>query len=492
MIKVYIHGRPAGQDFFPTLQDTDYNKSYLKLFLDDSIGSSESATLIIDKFNGNSYYTYLHRRNFSEKGGRGNSYLAITICLEKAESRNVYTIYELLEYVYNNLNNKVIAQSGNGEKFIIDNFTAANDILNQAINVVVSNYNSKLSKYEAVLDDRDLRIDTRTFPITTYSLNEVDSNIFKEDTQNKRVIVSKDYLPKHKTLETQNNKLAERISSLEKMLNSIGQEADKNKREIVQKYSSELSKRDSDISKLNNCVKDLQSENEKLKKQLANVPLFNEWKELKPKIDSFVNSWSNQQNSTSQNIQTFKPTDTLIKWINTILLLSIIVLLFIFRSSSYNQEQSVAVDTTENVVVTEEIIPSSEENIAESLPEFKINVIGYNGQGDLKPKMEYELKLDGNDQNCQFEIIEGSEYAEIKENKLVTKNSSGSIVIGGKGDGFTVIKRALNISVSTTKKAIKVDEKNKKESTPKDETPKDATSADKSNENPKPENQGRV
>ena len=79
---------------------------------------------------------------------------------------------------------------------------------------------------------------------------------------------------------------------------------------------------------------------------------------------------------------------------------------------------------------------------------YTINIGGYNRKGGLKPQMQYTLNLmndGGVEKNCEFYLEEAPSGTKIEGNKLITGSEGGNIVICGKGDGFNVEPRTLNV-----------------------------------------------
>lgn len=78
---------------------------------------------------------------------------------------------------------------------------------------------------------------------------------------------------------------------------------------------------------------------------------------------------------------------------------------------------------------------------------YTINIAGYNGRGTLKPQMKYTLNLNGVGYSCEFYLKAAPAGTVIEGNKLITGSVGGTIVICGKGDGFNVEPRTLEVEV---------------------------------------------
>lgn len=216
MVKVYIHGRPQGQDIWSVVPVTN-DKFYLNPFLDSKIGETMDSVLQIDVWQNNSYYSYIHRKNILEKGNRAGAYFAITICFEKQLCTQVALLYNLLDSAYKQLCvNNLVEVIGEHERFLISQFSEKENVLNQISTVILQNINKYIL---STLKPVSTNIDTTKTQHKSYANVDVDSPQFFSDCTSNRVlvspsIVSKDKLPlelkqKISIIETEKSKLAE-------------------------------------------------------------------------------------------------------------------------------------------------------------------------------------------------------------------------------------------------------------------------------------------
>ena len=466
MIKVYFHGRPAGQDFWPAEnQIINSDLIYLKSFLDYKVGSKESSVMIIDQINGNSYYTYLHRKNFFEKGGRSDSYCAITICFEKKICKNTITLYNLLDQAYNFLSkNNILSKTSNEEKFLVNSYSEKSDVFIKCAEVIKTN----LDKLEA--SENITNIDTRSTSGTIYSLKEVDSELFREDAKKTKIIISPDYQPRFTNLEIQNAELKQQLVQIEQKHAKALEEKEKAHREEIARHNNLLAKKDATISDLNNKIKVAEAKIAELEKLIGNSLIAKKWNELKPEIEKFVGLWT-QKFQIKQGIKPLKPTisvNKIVTYINTLLLVVILILSLnkceapasvdipeddpnptelVVENQTKQSQQTETLETEENT--------TTENLYNESVNTYKINIGGYNGKGELNPKMVYTLNLSGVQSGmqipCEFYLKAAPAGTEIRENKLITGSEGGNIVICGKGDGFNVEPRTLVIGTAIQK-----------------------------------------
>lgn len=137
-----------------------------------------------------------------------------------------------------------------------------------------------------------------------------------------------------------------------------------------------------------------------------------------------------------------------VKWaviISIVVAASIMPILFGNDESEY---QEVLFDTTcvaiDTCAVVDTCVVGYYDEYAET---YTINIGGYNRKGGLKPQMQYTLNLmdGGVENNCEFYLEDAPRGTRIEGNKLITGSVGGTIVICGKGDGFNVEPRTLNV-----------------------------------------------
>ena len=194
MIRIYVHGRPQGQDIWcksPAATD----KFYLNPFLDSRIGEDMNAVMQVDMWQQNAYYTYIHRRNVMEKGNRPSAYFAITICFEKQYCTQVATLYELLETIYKQLClNSIIEKVSDQERFLVAQFKEKETVLVQITNVILQNIEKYMSGSLEAIESKQQ--DTTATSIKSYSTVDVDSPQFFTDCASHRVLIAPTFMTK--------------------------------------------------------------------------------------------------------------------------------------------------------------------------------------------------------------------------------------------------------------------------------------------------------
>ena len=321
--KIYIHGRPQGQDIWPQCENAN-DSHYLNSFLDSGIGSKVDAVLQTDIWQGNAYYTYLRRKNVVEKiarGGSGSSYFAITVRFDKSFCRNVNSLYNLLNLVYNNLCNERFVRTSNGNiQYLINRFEEQNDLLAKIHNIVGDNLAKVIAPY---IDDIKESKDTIGKNPVEYALQDVDSPSFVENMLIHKLVVSTEYVSlvsQVQPLKTQNANLTTELNTWKNNANTLQHDKtnlqskisgleDDNKRleeklstaseNAAKLYSSqlktqaeELKQLRTDVENKDQTLKSVQAENERLRREneeaAKNKEISNSFEQIKEPLIKFA------------------------------------------------------------------------------------------------------------------------------------------------------------------------------------------------------------
>lgn len=309
MIKVYVHGRPQGQDIWSAAPVAN-DKFYLNPFLDSRIGENMNSVLQIDVWQNNAYYSYIHRKSVIEHGGRPGAYFAITICFEKHLCTQVALLYGLLESVYKQLCLiNLLEVSGEQERFLISQFSEKENVLNQISTVILQNVNKYIV---GTLKPLNTSVDTTKTQYKTYANVDVDSPQFLSDCTTCRLlvapsIVSKDKLPaelkqKISIIENEKNKLAEDRNSWQ---SKAEHESAENRRLI-----EEQGKLQAQLSALQQQVATIKEEQRKaFEKQINDLQLsINEQKQQSAKLSKELEEEKKQKQGLLQELNKSKQT----------------------------------------------------------------------------------------------------------------------------------------------------------------------------------------
>lgn len=303
MIKVYIHGRPQGQDIWSAAPVAD-DKFYLNPFLDSRIGENMNSVLQIDVWQNNAYYSYIHRKSVVEKGNRPGAYFAITVCFEKHLCTQVALLYGLLESVYKQLClTNLLEANGEYEHFLISQFSEKENVVNQISTVILQNVNKYIA---STLKPLNTSVDTTKTQYKTYANVDVDSPQFLSDCTICRVlvapsIVSKDKLPaelkqKISIIESEKDKLAEDRNSWQ---SKAEHESAENKRLIEDKGQLQAQ-----ISALQQQVATIKEEQKKaFEKQISDLQKsIDEQKQQSAKLSKELEDEKKQKQGLQQEL----------------------------------------------------------------------------------------------------------------------------------------------------------------------------------------------
>ena len=240
-IKVYFHGRPQGHDIWG-VRDGDVAGSYLGQVLNWTYGRDLPACMIIEHWNGDTFYSYIHRKDVFEKEGRKDAYCAITLRIPHSECYNVATLYELLKTAYEQLVDKAIQVDNKGaEKFLITKFSDIQEYLFEISQSVLKNFESHDKLKNSIFPLREEK--NTNDQIVSYALQEVDSPAFREDAERNRILISEYLKPKMNFLKGQVDILKTEKESLQRKLTNISDE-------ISAIYDKKLEEKENQISQL--------------------------------------------------------------------------------------------------------------------------------------------------------------------------------------------------------------------------------------------------
>lgn len=203
-IKVYIHGVPIGHEMCGC--ETKEERKYLEQFYD--LKSTADTLLVIDILEGISYYTYLKKGNFTNQEGRPNSYFGITVSFGNQTCNNVHVLYDILEQVYTKVVLKtLVKESNNGASFIVRQIETAKiqnlcaiDFITQIVGKNIINLIGEAFTPINGCISTSGRI--------SFNLAEVDSPLFHNAVNTKRVIVSANFPSSSNALAALNQKIA--------------------------------------------------------------------------------------------------------------------------------------------------------------------------------------------------------------------------------------------------------------------------------------------
>ena len=446
IFKVYIHGRPQGQDIWPQYE-TAYDRIYIEPFLDSTIGADVNVSLITDIYQNNSYYTYIHRKNVVEKvarGQAGNSYFALTIRFNGSICRNVNSLYNLLNQVFEKVCVGNIINIENGIKhYLINRFEDKPAVIGQILSIIEQNIDKVLSPSIVSLGSAR---DTNTLKPIDYSLLDVDSPSFLEDVKKFKLIISPEKeskSDKYASLLKQVQPIKDQCERLSIDLNETRQAENslKDSNETLQRnlQTAEDIKRQLEI-KLSNATSTVAAQY----KQIIETK-DGEIRRLQDKIETKDGEISRLQKIVG-SLPPYKnnPLKSLKSWLNSILLgLILAISVYSLVNSCNKGNNGNGVNVKEYAELMEKF-----EHLRDSINSIRkeeidntntiIDIKGYGGSGPLENRKTYTLTI----KDLTW-LIESEGANLIENNKFSVSDSTKDIVIFGCVNGTKVISRKV-------------------------------------------------
>lgn len=500
--KIYIHGRPQGQDVWPQYETTN-DRFYIEPFLDSTIGGDVNSSLITDIYQNCTYYTYIHRKNVVEKvarGRAGTSYFALTIRFDNTICRNVNTLYNLLNQVYEQICIGNIIRNEDGIKhYLISRFEEKQTIANQIISVIGQNIEKVLSPSIVSLGKAK---DTMDSVAKDYALVDVDSPSFMEDIVRHKLLISPEkeskdekyssLFRKVKPIQEKCDSLADELTKMRQTATTLKERNDALQRNIQSveeekrlleiklsdatstietEYKEQLQAKDVQIKnaleekdKQAKLLTDAQKENTALKKKLQaggqNKEIIQSFEQIKEPLITFsrqVASRFPEGGGGNGGVipQTPKTSFSLGKFKDWFLVGNFVLLICLFGFNyhwhSLNNNSSKDTDITPPTEVNGKPSDSAEGGISsisptpttkEDTPNPQIDLAEYNGQGPLIQGKTYTLSVQNSPGEGEY-VINGST---LNGNKF-TVGSSDNVNISYMYNGQCVAERSF-----TTKK----------------------------------------
>lgn len=273
--ELYVHGVPVGHEIYGSGENREYVKRF---YTNDDGGNRVSAYMQVEVENGVTYHTYLHKRNVSNADGRPGSYLGLTLGFSGECCTNTYTLYDLLDSVYNKVCvGSIIKQVSDGELFLAKDLDSVSINGHKAFDFIEGTVAQLLRQH---LDGSFAPLPNSAKAakkVAYFNLMEVDSPLFREMLGANVLRISPDYEKswesvaafqnKSQQLESQNGRLKSEYdglsaqkAQLEKDLaNATALSAQKNKN--LQKEAQE---KDSEIARLQSQLKQAEAKLEEL------------------------------------------------------------------------------------------------------------------------------------------------------------------------------------------------------------------------------------
>lgn len=276
---LYVHGVPIGHEICPR----DAEEDYLKDFYSHDKEIKETSFMQIDIVNGKSFYTYLHKKNVCSEIGRPGSYLGLTVCFPRQYCTNVHTLYEILRTIYERICiGCLIKQESGNERFIVREIATAQFKGNLAVDYIKAAFKQNMERYLSnsfdVLDGSSNSVGEVKF-----SLNEVDSMLFRETMKKNRVLISPEFQTTSETcnflllentplkrenerfrqdntqMKERNKSLSEEVAKLEKDLSNAEASASKKYKKQLEEIEAKCRSLEKEKRKLEDKIKEISS-----------------------------------------------------------------------------------------------------------------------------------------------------------------------------------------------------------------------------------------
>mgnify|MGYP001119258496 FL=1 len=183
---LYVHGVPVGHEICGCDRELDY----IKGFYNHDVKVEVSSMLQIDIVNGNSFYTYLRKKNVRNAEGRSGSYFGLTVSFADRYCMNVQMLYEILDAIYRQVCvNSLIKPETGGDRFLVKQISTASYRNHLIVDFIKAAFKNNVEN----LQFGNLKGFSSSNIEAKFSLTEVDSPLFRETLKSKRILVSPEY-----------------------------------------------------------------------------------------------------------------------------------------------------------------------------------------------------------------------------------------------------------------------------------------------------------
>lgn len=294
-----LHGVPNGQDFWGASDDNHYFSTFY-------VQKNEKEFLSIEarKVSGKTYcyYNYLKYNNVTAADGRAGAYLGITLRFD-AYYKDIFNVYQLFEIIYNNLLDTILDKNGDGIKFKLPKFEAADRELNDIKKKVVSLIqNSATAKDFTPLDNSFFGNEDKT--IQAFLLDCTPENVFLVLKKYRKIEVSKYYPSKNESRKMRSieERFTSTITQKDKDLEEKNQQISKLKDEC-QGLKTNLSREKKEVARLDKVVSE---KNNTIKEYEAALKQINEFKALIKELKDSLQAKEKENNQLKIEISHIK------------------------------------------------------------------------------------------------------------------------------------------------------------------------------------------
>ncbi len=257
---LYVHGVPVGHEICGCNEELDYIKGFYNH--DEKV---EVSTLLqIDIVNGKSFYTYLRKKNVRNAEGRPGSYFGLTVSFSGRYCTNVQMLYKILDVIYKQICIDCLIKSENGvDRFLVKQISTASYKNQNAVDYINAVFKNNIEN----LHFNNLNGSSSSKVEEKFSLEEVDSPLFHDTLQQRRILVSPEYKPasmaynsllkKQGLIQNENERLKTTDIQQKEKIDNLSKEVERLEKELsdaTKSASQEYKKQLKDLQKqLKNC-----------------------------------------------------------------------------------------------------------------------------------------------------------------------------------------------------------------------------------------------
>ena len=264
---LYVHGVPVGHEICGCNEELDYIKGFYNH--DEKV---EVSTLLqIDIVNGKSFYTYLRKKNVRNAEGRPGSYFGLTVSFSDRYCTNVQMLYEILDAIYKQICIDCLIKPENGvDRFLVKQISTASYKNQNAVDYIKRVFKNNIEN----LHFDNLNGSSSSKAEEKFSLMEVDSPLFHETLQQRRILVSPEYkmasvaynnlLKELEPIQDENERLKTANTQLANRKDSLYKEVERLENELSDITASASKKYKKQLEELQKELKDCKEEKDKL------------------------------------------------------------------------------------------------------------------------------------------------------------------------------------------------------------------------------------
>lgn len=280
---LYVHGVPVGHEICGCNEELDYIKGFYNH--DEEV---EVSTLLqIDIVNGKSFYTYLRKKNVRNAEGRPGSYFGLTVSFSGRYCTNVQMLYEILDAIYKQICIDCLIKPENGvDRFLVKQISTASYKNQNAVDYIKRVFKNNIEN----LHFDNLNGFSNSKAEEKFSLKEVDSPLFHETLQQKRILVSPEYktagvaynslLKRQGPIQNENERLKTTNIQQKEKIDNLSREVERLEKELsnaTESTSQEYKKQLENLQKqLKNCEEERDKLDAKIREATSAVDLIDE------------------------------------------------------------------------------------------------------------------------------------------------------------------------------------------------------------------------